>query len=293
MASLKEIRARIASVASTQKITNAMKMVSAAKLKKAEATTLKFVPYKTKLSEALTNYLSSMEESVNIPLAEHREVRKVALMAFSSNSGLCGVYNSNINKLFKATYDEYAAQIGAENILIYTVGKKINDYMKRVGLPVEKHYHELSEKPSYDSACEISDMFVGMFLKGEVDKVELIFNHYKNTGVQIPQREAVLPLSTDIETANDNKASLDYIVEPSKEEFVNELVPKVLRTNFYSTMLDAFTAEHGARTTAMHIASDNAETLSQELKILYNKARQEVITNELIDIVGGAEALNG
>ena len=292
MASLKEIRARIASVGSTQKITSAMKMVSAAKLKKAESITLKFVPYKTKLTESLANYLGSLEESVNIPLAEHREVKRVALMAFSSNSGLCGVYNSNINKLLKATYDEYAASIGAENILIFAVGKKVNDFLKRAGIAVEKSYLELSEKPSYEAACEISDMFVEMFLNGKVDKVELIFNHYKNTGVQIPQRDAVLPLAT-VSAESDSKAFVDYIVEPSKEAFINALVPKVLRTNFYSTMLDAFTAEHGARTTAMHIASDNANSLLQELKLLYNKARQNVITTELIDIVGGAEALKG
>lgn len=292
MASLKEIRARIASVGSTQKITSAMKMVSAAKLKKAESITLKFVPYKTKLTESLANYLGSLEESVNIPLAEHREVKRVALMAFSSNSGLCGVYNSNINKLLKATYDEYAASIGTENILIFAVGKKVNDFLKRAGIAVEKSYLELSEKPSYEAACEISDMFVEMFLNGKVDKVELIFNHYKNTGVQIPQRDTVLPLAT-VSAESDSKAFVDYIVEPSKEAFINALVPKVLRTNFYSTMLDAFTAEHGARTTAMHIASDNANSLLQELKLLYNKARQNVITTELIDIVGGAEALKG
>ena len=292
MASLKEIRARIASVGSTQKITSAMKMVSAAKLKKAESITLKFVPYKTKLTESLANYLGSLEESVNIPLAEHREVKRVALMAFSSNSGLCGVYNSNINKLLKATYDEYAASIGAENILIFAVGKKVNDFLKRAGIAVEKSYLELSEKPSYEAACEISDMFVEMFLNGKVDKLELIFNHYKNTGVQIPQRDTVLPLAT-VSAESDSKAFVDYIVEPSKEAFINALVPKVLRTNFYSTMLDAFTAEHGARTTAMHIASDNANSLLQELKLLYNKARQNVITTELIDIVGGAEALKG
>lgn len=292
MASLKEIRARIASVGSTQKITSAMKMVSAAKLKKAESITLKFVPYKTKLTESLANYLGSLEESVNIPLAEHREVKRVALMAFSSNSGLCGVYNSNINKLLKATYDEYAASIGTENILIFAVGKKVNDFLKRAGIAVEKSYLELSEKPSYEAACEISDMFVEMFLNGKVDKLELIFNHYKNTGVQIPQRDTVLPLAT-VSAESDSKAFVDYIVEPSKEAFINALVPKVLRTNFYSTMLDAFTAEHGARTTAMHIASDNANSLLQELKLLYNKARQNVITTELIDIVGGAEALKG
>lgn len=290
MASLKEIRARITSVGSTQKITSAMKMVSAAKLKKAESTTVRFLPYKNKLSEALTNYLGSLEGEVNIPLAEHREVKKVALMAFSSSSGLCGVYNSSICKLFKHAYDEYAESLGAENVIVFLVGKKISDFAKKFDIKVDKYYEPMSEKPSFDSAAEISDMMVELFLSHKVDRVELIYNHFKNAGVQVPQREIILPLKAE---AASEEQVFDYIVEPNKEEFINDLVPKVVRTNFYSIMLDTFTAEHGARMTAMHIASDNANELLQELKIQYNKARQNVITNELIDIVGGAEALNG
>ena len=290
MASLKEIRARIASVASTQKITSAMKMVSAAKLKKTEGITTRFLPYKNKLSEALANYLGSLEGEVSIPLAEHREVKKVALMAFSSSSGLCGVYNSNVSKLFKQVYDEYVESLGAKNVTVFLFGKKINDYAKKFGIKVEKAYEPLAEKMSYELAMEVSDMMVDLFLSHKVDRVELVFNHFKNAGVQVPTREVVLPLKAE---AASGGMSFDYIVEPDKETFVNQLIPKVVRTNFYSIMLDTLTAEHGARMTAMHIASDNADQLSQELKIQYNKARQNVITNELIDIVGGAEALNG
>ena len=290
MASLKEIRARITSVASTQKITSAMKMVSAAKLKKAESATLHFLPYKNKLSEALSNYLGSLEGSVNIALAEHREVKKVALIAFSSSSGLCGVYNSSVSKLFKQAYDEYTEKLGKENVVIILSGKKIKDYVKRFQIPVNEYYEPAADKPSYDFAMELSDKMVKLFLEHGVDRVELIYNHYKNAGVQTPLREVVLPLRTDtLPTAQ----SFDYLVEPDKDAFVNALVPKVVRTVFYSIMLDTFTAEHGARMTAMHIASDNADQLSQELRIQYNKARQNVITSELIDIVGGAEALNG
>ncbi len=318
MASLKEIRARITSVASTQKITSAMKMVSAAKLKKTEGITTRFLPYKNKLSEALSNYLGSLEGEVSIPLAEHREVKRVALMAFSSSSGLCGVYNSSVCKLFKQVYDGYAESLGAENVMVFLVGKKVNDYAKKFGIKVEKQYAPLAESMSYDLAMEISDKMVELFLSKKVDRVELVFNHFKNAGVQVPQREVVLPLMTDTrlrdygtagrenprspevpksrsqinETGGEAK-TFDYIVEPDKETFVNDLIPKVIRTNFYSIMLDTLTAEHAARMTAMHIASDNADQLSQELKIQYNKARQNVITNELIDIVGGAEALNG
>ncbi len=290
MASLKEIKARINSVESTQKITNAMKMVSAAKLKKVESKTMKFLPYKNKLYEALTNYLGSLEEKVSIPLAEKRIVKKVILMAFSSNSGLCGVYNSNISRLLQEAYNEYGQSIGKDNIIVYAVGKKINEFADKYGIHVEKSFNKMSDKPTFEDACEISDTFVKMFLDGNVDKVEMIYNHYKNTGVQVPQRDTVLPLSTQ-NLGTSRARTLTYIVEPSKDEFVNELVPKVIRTNIFSIMLDANTAEHAARTTAMHIASDNANELSQDLKLEYNKARQEVITDELIDIVGGAEAL--
>ena len=265
-------------------------MVSAAKLKKAENATLSFVPYKTKLSEALSNYLGSLEGTVSIPLAESREVKKVALIAFTSSSGLCGVYNSNVCKLFKKAYDEYAETLGKENVISILAGKKINDYAKKFQIAVEKQFDPVTERPSYDMAIALGDEMVKLFLDHKVDRVEVIFNHFKNAGVQTPQREVILPLKTDtLPTAQ----SLDYLVEPGKEAFVNALVPKVIRTAFYSIMLDAHTAEHGARMTAMHIASDNADQLSQELKIQYNKARQNVITNELIDIVGGAEALNG
>ena len=290
MASLKEIRARIASVASTQKITSAMKMVSAAKLKKTEGITTRFLPYKNKLTEALSNYLGTLEGEVSIPLAEHREVKRVALMAFSSSSGLCGVYNSSVCKLFKQTYDEYANALGTENVIVFVVGKKVSDYAKKFGIKVEQQYAPLAENMSYDRAVELSDKMVELFLNKKVDRVELVFNHYKNAGVQVPTREVLLPLKAEMSGKAQN---LDYIVEPDMETFVNDLIPKVIRTNFYSIMLDTLTAEHGARMTAMHIASDNAEQLSQELRIQYNKARQNVITNELIDIVGGAEALNG
>ena len=290
MASLKEIRARIASIASTQKITSAMKMVSAAKLKKTESITTRFLPYKNKLTEALSNYLGSLEGEVSIPLAERREVKRVALMAFSSSGGLCGVYNSSVSRLFKQVYDEYAKSLGAENVTVFTVGKKVSDYAKKNGITVEKQYAPLAESMSYDLAMEISDMMVDLFLSKKVDRVELVFNHFKNAGVQVPSREVMLPLKAE---TGDEAKSFDYIVEPDKGTFVNDLIPKVVRTNFYSIMLDTLTAEHGARMTAMHIASDNADQLSQELRIQYNKARQNVITNELIDIVGGAEALNG
>ena len=288
MPNLKEIRARISSVASTEKITNAMKMVAAAKLRKSEGITTSFLPYRNKLSEALSNYLSSLEEKVSIPLAESREVKRVAILAFASSSGLCGVYNANVNKLFKQTYDKYLSQLGAENIDTYLFGKKLNDYAKKMGLKPTEANEGLSEILSYDKAADVSDRLVQQFLDHHIDCVVMVYNHFKNAGVQTPTSDTVLPLATDTLEPGKN---YDYLVEPSKEEFINALVPKVIRTKFYSIMLDALTAEHGARMTAMHIASDNANALLQDLKIQYNKARQNVITNELIDIVGGAEAI--
>ena len=289
MGNLKEIRARINSVASTEKITSAMKMVAAAKLKKSENTTLSFLPYRNKLVEALSNYLSSLEEEVNIPLAEHREAKSVAIIAFSSSSGLCGVYNANIIKLFKKTYDEQVDLVGTDHVEVFLFGKKINEFAQKNGIKVTGIYEGLSENLSYNLAAKLSDSMVQKFLDRHIDRVIMVYNHHKNAGVQVPQCDVVLPLATD--TLEPGK-TFDYLVEPSREIFVNALVPKVIRTRFYSIMLDAFTAEHGARMTAMHIASDNANALLQDLKRDYNRARQTVITNELIDIVGGAEALN-
>ena len=289
MPSLKEIRARIASVASTEKITSAMKMVAAAKLKKSEGLTTSFLPYKNKLREALANYLGSLEEAVSIPLMEKREAKKVTLIAFSSTNGLCGVYNSNIFKLFKNTYDEYAQRVGADHIAVHIFGKKLNDYAKKCGIPVAQFHKSLADELTYDLTSAFSDQMVERFLNHETDKVVMVYNHFKNAGVQTPTCETVLPLEPTVMEAG---KSFDYIVEPNKEEFINLLVPKVIRTKFYAIMLDTFTAEHAARMTAMHIASDNANTLLQELKRQYNRARQDVITNELIDIVGGAEALS-
>lgn len=288
MSSLKEIRARINSVASTEKITAAMKMVAAAKLKKSENTTLRFLPYKSKLSEALTNYLASLEEEVNIPLAEQREPKRVALVAFSSGSGLCGVYNSSVSKLFAATYAEYVERLGADHVEVHLFGKKIAEYAEKNGIAAASVHKSVSEELSFELATQLSDQLVGEFLDGHIDRVVMVYNHHKNAGVQQPRTETVLPLA---DGAPLQKNTSDYLVEPSKEEFVNALVPKVIRTRFYAVMLDAMTAEHGARMTAMHIASDNAAALLQDLRREYNRARQTVITNELIDIVGGAEAL--
>lgn len=293
MSNLKEIRARIASVASTEKITNAMKMVAAAKLKKSENTTLRFLPYKNKLNEALSNYLGTLEESVSIPLAEQREPKRIALLAFSSSSGLCGVYNANVTKVFLKTYSDYANALGPDHVEVHLFGKKIIEFAEKNNIPVTSSHKSVSEELSFELTTQLSDQLVEQFLQHHIDRVVMVYNHHKNAGVQQPKTEIVLPLATTIATHRDSASvTYDYLVEPSKEAFVNALIPKVIHTVFYAVMLDAMTAEHGARMTAMLIASDNASTLLQELRREYNRARQNVITSELIDIVGGAEALN-
>lgn len=292
MGNLKEIRARIASVASTKKITSAMKMVAAAKLKKTEGLTLGFLPYRDKLSEALSNYLGTLEEEVRIPLAEQREASRVAIVAFSSSNGLCGVFNSNIGKLFLKTYREYADRLGADHVEVHLFGKKINDLAMKNGIPVTAFHPSLSDELSFETATQLSDLMTERFLNHDIDQVVMVYNHFKNAGVQVPQCETLIPLSSNVLSHEGSPSATDYIVEPSKEVFVNALVPKVIHTNCYSVMLDTLTAEHGARMTAMHIASDNANALLQDLRREYNRARQSVITTELIDIVGGAEALN-
>lgn len=289
MASLKEIRARIASVSSTQKLTSAMKMVSAAKLHKSEEATLKFVPYKNKLSDMLSQYLSSVDtEKVNIILAEKREVKRVAIICISSCTGLCGTFNSNINKLLEKTLKEFS-YLPEQDILIYPIGKKISDYVKKTNRIAQCSVDELSAKPTYDDAINFISPLVEKFQSKEIDKIVLLYNHHKNAAVQIPTVETYLPLET-IETKSNNKSYL-YITEPDMDTFINTLVPMVVRMKFYAAVIDSNTAEHGARTTAMQTASDNANKMLETITQQYNRARQEVITNELLDIVGGAEAL--
>ena len=289
MASLKEIRARIASVSSTQKLTSAMKMVSAAKLHRSEEATLKFVPYKNKLSDMLSQYLSSVDtEKVNITLAEQREVKRVAIICISSCTGLCGTFNSNINKLLEKTLKEYSF-LPEQDILIYPIGKKISDYVRKTNRIAQCSIDELSAKPTYDDAINFISPLVEKFQNKEIDKIVLLYNHHKNAAVQVPTCETYLPLET-IETKASNKSYL-YFTEPDIDTFINTLVPMVVRMKFYAAVIDSNTAEHGARTTAMQIASDNANKMLESITQQYNRARQEVITNELLDIVGGAEAL--
>ena len=290
MASLKEVKGRIATVNNTRKITSAMKMVASAKLHKAQGAITNMLPYERRLHGLLTNLLSGGDIlSWNTP----REVKRVALVVFSSNSSLCGGFNANVIKHACAWLDEHKA-LGIENILVYPIGKKVADALLKQGYSVQGDYQHMADKPSFAEASVLAQQLMDMFEKGEVDRVELLYNHFKSTASQILTNEVYLPfLSSNEEKLSDEESrteEIDYILEPSREELLTMLLPKVLRMKLYTALLDSNASEHAARTMAMQIATDNADELLQELTLMYNKTRQQAITNELLDIVGGSMA---
>ena len=285
MASLKEVKGRIATVNNTRKITSAMKMVASAKLHKAQGAITNMLPYERRLHGLLTNLLGGSEVLVwNTP----REVKRVALVVFSSNSSLCGGFNANVIKHATQWLDEYQA-LGKDNILIYPVGKKVADALSKMGYAIQGNFQHLADKPSFAEAAELAQGLMNLFTRGEVDRVELLYNHFKSTASQILTREVYLPMQTSGNTM-EGKEDMDYILEPSREELLATLLPKVLRMTLYTVLLDSNASEHAARTMAMQIATDNADDLLQELTLMYNKTRQQAITNELLDIVGGSMA---
>ncbi|MDR2682948.1 MAG: F0F1 ATP synthase subunit gamma [Dysgonamonadaceae bacterium] len=291
MASLKEIKGRIASVKSTQKITSAMKMVASAKLRKAQYKIDSFLPYQHRLNEMLRSFLASISD-FETHLAEEREEKRVALVVFSSNSSLCGAFNSNIVKLLRETIERYKP-CGYENIEIYPVGKKVEEQVRRAALPcpVMGSYIELMEKPHFEGAKHISDALIQRFRQRRIDKVELLYNHAKTTAVQVPTREQYLPIRLDTGQAEVSAIQTDYIIEPDKATVLQSLLPKSLHSKIYAVLLDSAAAEQGARVVAMQIATDNAGDILDGLTIQYNKQRQQSITSELLDIIGGSEAL--
>ena len=293
MASLKEVKNRISSVKSTRQITSAMKMVASAKLHKAQGRIENMLPYQRKLNEILTNFLST-DATVESPYTDERPVGRVAIVAFSSNSSLCGAFNSNVAKMLERTLEEYQS-LGRENIQIYPVGKKVEEAVKKLGFVPQGSYQEMADKPSYMQAYELAGTLMKEFLEGRVDKVELIYHHFKSTGSQILTRDEYLPINLDKvaeeateSTAGKSSFNNDYIVEPSAARLITELLPKVLSQKIYTVLLDSNTSEHAARMLAMQAATDNANELIQDLTKQYNKSRQQAITNELLDIIGGS-----
>ena len=285
MANLKEIRNRITSVSSTMQITSAMKMVSAAKLKKAQDAITAMRPYAEKLTEILQSLSASMEGEVGGDYTSQREVNKVLIVAITSNRGLCGAFNTNVIKQVKVVADSYAGK----QVDIFAIGKKGNDVLRKTHNVIDNK-SEVYDHLTFDNVAAISDLLSEKFISGAYDKIEVVYNQFKNAATQIVQTEQFLPLAPVVGAAT---ASSDYIFEPSKEEIVLTLIPKSLKTQLYKSIRDSFASEHGARMTAMHKATDNATELRNQLKLTYNKARQAAITNEILEIVGGAEALKG
>ncbi|MGM0933612.1 MAG: ATP synthase F1 subunit gamma [Bacteroidota bacterium] len=285
MANLKDLRSRIISVSSTMQITSAMKMVSAAKLSRAQDAITQMRPYSEKLTQLLQD-LSATLDDASSKYAEEREVNNVLIVAVSSNKGLAGAFNTNIIKAVK-----YKAQndYKAKNIDIYTVGKKANDILKKE-YDIYKNNTEIYDDLSFENASAIAEELMQLFLDEKYDKIVLVYNQFKNAATQFVQHEQFLPIE---QFDSEENKQLDYIFEPSKLEIVKDLIPKSLKMQFFKALRDSFASEHGARMTAMHKATENATELRDDLKLSYNKARQASITNEILEIVGGAEALNG
>ncbi|MES2573312.1 MAG: ATP synthase F1 subunit gamma [Bacteroidota bacterium] len=286
MANLKEIRNRITSVSSTMQITSAMKMVSAAKLKKAQDAITAMRPYAEKLTELLQNLSATLDGDVGGEFTTQREVKKVLIVAITSNRGLCGAFNTNVIKEVKNRAEYYAGK----QVDVFAIGKKGNDVLAKT-CSIADNQSSIYDNLTFENVTKIAETLTQKFLTGEYDKIELVYNQFKNAATQIVQVEQFLPLAP---IKSDKPASTgDYIFEPSKEEIVLTLIPKSLKTQLYKGIRDSFASEHGARMTAMHKATDNATELRDQLKLTYNKARQAAITNEILEIVGGAEALKG
>ncbi len=290
MANLKEIRNRISSVSSTMQITSAMKMVSAAKLKKAQDAITAMRPYSEKLTELLQNLSATLDSDSGSTYSEQREVNKVLVVAITSNRGLAGAFNTNVIKASQALKNETYA---GKQVDYITLGKKGNDILKKNGTVINFN-SAIFDDLTYDTVAEIAESLMASFAEGTYDKIILTYNHFKNAATQEVKREQFLPiLPRKQEEGVDNTSIPNYIFEPSKEEIVEGLIPKSLKTQLFKAIRDSVASEHGARMTAMHKATDNATELRDDLKLKYNKARQASITNEILEIVGGAEALAG
>ena len=287
MPNLKEIRNRIGSVSSTMQITNAMKMVSAAKLKKAQDSIIAMRPYSIKLTELIQSLTASNSLDSENVLSIKKEINNVLIVAITSNRGLCGAFNSNIIKKVQSLID---GTLKENKVNLITIGKKGTDFYSKKNLILSSH-DEIYDDLHYDNVAEIAQKIIDSFSEGLFDKVLLVYNQFKNAATQLIKAEGFLPLEKEI--SEQNSEIKNYIYEPSEELVLNELIPKSLKTQLLKAIKDSFASEHGARMTAMHKATDNATEIRDQLKLSYNKARQAAITNEILEIVGGAEALKG
>lgn len=293
MASLKEIRNRIGSVQSTQKITGAMKLVSAAKLRRAQNSIIGLRPYSNKLNEILSNISSSIPNKSELPLFIHREPNKILLIVITSNRGLCGSFNSSIVKETQRYIEEtYPEQLENKNIDLICIGKKGKEQLEKRYNVVE-HFETFIERTHFHPIAEFAETLMNHYINHDYDRIEIIYNRFVNPAVQKIEIEQYLPIEEESVEENQNTLGIDYIYEPSRTELLELLVPKILKTQLFKTFLDSVASEHGARMTSMSKATDNAIELLKELRLAYNNARQAAITNELNEIVSGAEALKG
>jgi F-type H+-transporting ATPase subunit gamma len=320
MPSLKEIKGRIASVNSTRKITSAMKMVASSKLHHAQVAIQNMLPYETMLEHILKSFLAAEAEAQTV-FDQVRPVKRAALVVFSSNSSLCGGFNANTIKLMTHIVDDYAEKIGRENVEIYPIGRKVYEKAKKMGLNVQGDYSALADKPNVSQCIEIAMELGQKFYDGEIDKVELVYHHFKSAGSQVLTRKTFLPIDLETELQRDHERDLttivatkesqeylkqrgqresnreqedvkplndNFIVEPDMETVLTELIPKMAHLMLYTALLDSNASEHAARMVAMQTATDNADELLRQLNLQYNKSRQQAITSELLDIVGGS-----
>ncbi len=294
MAGLKEIRQRIISVNSTKQITSAMKMVSASKLRKAQIQILKLRPFTKKFNEILGNLGSDIDNVDDGKYSKERELKKILIVPISSNRGMCGSFNSNILKATSQLIEnQFSNQYQQNNVYLACIGKKAFDYYNKRKYNVIENFSSIFDSLTYNNVDKIAKKLIELYLNKEYDKIIIVYNQFKNAAVQELKSEQFLPLKFDIPKGGEEKQTADFIFEPSQNEILSELLPRYLKMQFYKDILESNASEHGARLTAMHIATDNATEILKQLRLSYNKARQASITKELLEIVSGAEALKG
>jgi F-type H+-transporting ATPase subunit gamma len=295
VANLKEVRYRIASVKSTQQITSAMKMVAASKLRKAQSAILRLRPYAAKLHEFLQNLSVTLDTADSSSIySVQRAPEKVLIVVISSNRGLCGAFNANVIKMANNLMaDKYSMQHQKGNLSLITIGRKVTEFYRKRNYKVIESHDDVFNHLNFDDVSAIAENVMKLFSDKTFDRVDIIYNQFKNAATQILITEQFLPVLPPAMEETGKTSKADYIFEPSKEEIVLDLIPKSLKIQFYKSLLDSYASEHGARMTAMHQATDNAKELLKDINLAYNKARQAAITGEILEIVGGAEALKG
>lgn len=290
MASLKEVKTRIASVNSTRKITSAMKMVASSKLHRAQQAIESMRPYERQLTRIMSTFVGSMEGEVDTAYAAQRDVKRVVIVLFTSNSSLCGGYNANAVKAFVKKVEEYRSR-NIEICRVYAMGKKAAEAVGKLKNFDLVDKSALLDHPSYQETAKVASELMDLYVKGDIDEVDLIYHHFKSAGTQILTTETFLPIDLHADSTEEGATNnLNFIVEPSMGDVVNQLIPKSLHLRLYTALLDSLASEHAARVIAMQVATDNADDLLRELTLTYNKTRQQAITNELLDIAGGSAA---